>query len=223
MRSSIAALIATLALAWCAPAFAQQAAPITEKLKFPKWDAGGGVGLLVVGHGKLGGQNGSGCSCGGEDVTWAGNIDFGHYFTQHLKADAGLMWTSERYFYNSTYTYPQTFPFTTTSRSVKPTTFSAAFTYQFLENVFAHPYVSAGVHATFFSEETQTYTYNTNFSSSPTHASSSRNYTEARPFVAAGYKSYFNSRVYMRSEILAAFDADGFSHATARLSVGFDF
>jgi hypothetical protein len=96
-------------------------------------------------------------------------------------------------------------------------------TYQFLENVFAHPYISAGVQVTSFSEETQTYVYNTNFSTPPTHTSSSRTYTEARPFVAAGYKSYFNERVYLRSEILASFDTDGFSHATARLGFGFDF
>jgi hypothetical protein len=133
------------------------------------------------------------------------------------------MWTTERYFYSTNYTYPQTFPFTSTSSSVKPTTFSAAFTYQFFENVFAHPYVSAGVHVTSFFEETQTYVYNPNFSTPPTRTSSSRKYTEARPFVAAGYKSYFNSRVYMRSEILASFDEDGFSHATARLGIGFDF
>ncbi len=223
MRVQIAALIATAAMVLCAPAFAQQTAPNTEKLKYPKWDAGGSLGLLMAGRGKLGGQGGSECYCGGESVAWAGNVDFGRYFTQHLKAEAGLMWTTERYFYHSSSTYPQTFPITYTSRSVQPTTFSGAMTYQFFENVFAHPYISAGVHVTSFSEETQTTVYNPNFSTPPTQSSSSRKYMEARPFVAAGYKSYFNDRVYMRSEILAAFDKDGFSHATARLGFGFDF
>ncbi len=223
MRGSIAALVAVLAIGWSAPAFAQQTSSTTEKLKFPKWDAGGGLGLLMAGDGKLGGQEGSGCYCGGENFALAENIDFGRYFTQHLKVDGGVMWTNERYFYSNNFTYLQPFPLTSTSRSVKPTTFSAAFTYQFLENVFAHPYVSAGVQVTSFSEESQTFTYNSNFSTPPIRSSSSRNYTEVRPFVAAGYKSYFNSRVYLRSEIMAAFDSDGFSHSTARLSVGFDF
>jgi hypothetical protein len=223
MKVQIAALIATMAMVWCAPAFAQQTAPVTEKLKYPKWDAGGSLGILMAGQGKLGGQDVSNCYCGGDPPTWAGNIDFGRYFTQHLKAEAGLMWTTRRDFYSSNSTYPQTFPFTSTTTLVQPTTFSGAATYQFRENVFAHPYISAGVHVTSFSEETQTFVYNPNFSTPPTISSSSRKYTEARPFVAAGFKSYFNERVYMRSEILAAFDADGFSHATARLGIGFDF
>jgi len=223
MKVQIAALIASMAMVWSAPAFAQQSAPITEKLKYPKWDAGGSLGILAVGPEKLGGQGTSNCFCGGDNVAWAGNIDFGRYFTQHWKAEAGLMWTTQRYFYHSNSTYPQNFPFTSTERSVQPTTFSGAMTYQFLENVFAHPYISAGVHVTSLSEETQTYVYNPNFSTPPTRSSSSRKYTEARPFVAAGYKSYFNERVYMRSEILASFDQDGFSHATARLGIGFDF
>jgi hypothetical protein len=223
MKVQIAALIATVVMVWCIPAFAQQTEITAEKLKYPKWDAGGSLGILMAGQGKLGGQGESSCSCGGEAVAWAGNIDFGRYLTQHLKAEAGLMWTTERYFYNYNYTYPQNFPLTSTQRSVQPTTFSGAMTYQFFENVFAHPYVSAGVHVTSFSEETQTLTYSSSFSTSPTRSSSSRKYTEARPFVAAGYKSYFNDRLYVRSEILASFDKDGFSHATARLGIGFDF
>jgi hypothetical protein len=219
MRVQIAALIATMAMVLCAPAFAQQTAPITEKLKYPKWDAGGSLGLLMVSKSK----QGSSCYCGGESLAWAGNIDFGRYFTQHLKAEGGLMWTTVRYIYNNNYTYPMTFPATSSERSVQPTTFSGAMTYQFFENVFAHPYVSAGVHVTVSSEESQTYVYNPNFSTPPTQLSSSRTYTQARPFVAAGYKSYFNERLYVKPEILVSFDLDGFSHATARLGIGFDF
>jgi len=223
MRVQIAALVATVSMVWCATAFPQQTAPITEKLKYPKWDAGGSLGLLMVGPGKFGGQGTSNCLCGGENVAWAGNIDFGRYFSQHLKAEAGLMWTTQRSFYYSESTFPQIFPVTHNSRLVQPTTFSGAMSYQFFENVFAHPYVSAGVHLTSFVEETQTSVYNSSFSTAPTISSSSRKYMEARPFVAAGFKSYFNDRLYMRSEILAAFDQDGFSHATARLGFGFDF
>jgi hypothetical protein len=46
MKVQIAALIATMAMAWCAPAFAQQTAPETEKLEYSKWDAGGSLGIL---------------------------------------------------------------------------------------------------------------------------------------------------------------------------------
>jgi len=223
MKVQTAALIATVAMVWCTSAFAQQAAPKTEKLKYPKWDAGGSLGVLVANRAAFGGDGLSDCYCGGESLSWAGNIDFGRYFTQHWKAEAGLLWTTDRTFYSANYTYPQAFPFTSTARSVRPTTISGAVTYQFLENVFAHPFISAGVHVTSFSEHSQTTTYNPNFSAPPLRSSSSRKYTETRPFVAAGYKSYFNERVYMRSEILATFDMDGFSYATARLGIGFDF
>jgi hypothetical protein len=223
MRVQIGVLIATVAMIWCEPAFAQQTAPKTEKLKYHKWDAGGSLGILVAGPEKFGGEGTSSCICGGQGVDWAGNIDFGRYFTQHLKAEAGLMWTPQRHLYNNNYTYPITFPATSIERSVQPTTFSGAMTYQFFENVFAHPFVSAGVHVTSFSEETRTEAYYPNFSAPPTISSSSRKYTETRPFVAAGFKSYFNERVYLRSEFLASFDTNGFSHATARLGVGFDF
>jgi hypothetical protein len=45
----------------------------------------------------------------------------------------------------------------------------------------------------------------------------------ARPFIAGGWKSYFNERVFIRSEVLVAMRRDGFSHATMRIGAGFDF
>jgi hypothetical protein len=93
-------------------------------------------------------------------------------------------------------------------REVDPRSVSASFTYQFFENVFAHPYVSAGIRVTSFSEETRTDVYYPNQRCS-TVTTSSRKFTQARPFVAAGYKTYFNERLYMRPEVLVAFDENG--------------
>jgi hypothetical protein len=38
-----------------------------------------------------------------------------------------------------------------------------------------------------------------------------------------GNKSYFNERLYMRPEVLVAFDENGASHGTVRLGFGIDF
>jgi len=210
MMIQIAALMVTALIAFSVPAFAQQGAPELAKLKYRKWDVGGSLGLLAASRSATEGFASASCSC--DTLTWAGNFDVGRYLTQHLKAEAGILWTSPRHFYGSTDTYPRTFPITYTMREVEPRSVSAAITYQFFENVFAHPYVSVGVRVTSFSEVTQTEVYYPNFNVPPTVTTSSSKHTEARPFVAAGYKTYFNERLYLRPEALVAFDENGASH-----------
>jgi len=221
MKAQIAALMVTVFAAISAPVFAQHATPEVEKLKIHKWDVGGSLGILAASRSATDGFASSRCSC--DIVTWAGNFDVGRYVTPHLKAEAGILWTSRRHFNGSDDSYPRTFPITYTMRAVDPTSISASFTYQFFENVFAHPYVSAGIRVTLFSEQTRTEVYYPNFSVAPTVTTSSRKFTQARPFVAAGYKSYFSERLYMRPEVLMAFDDNGVSHGTVRLGFGFDF
>ena len=226
MNVRIAVLLAAAAIVCESPAFGQRAESPATKLEFRKWDFGGSLGILGASRTAYGGSEptGPGGYNSADQWTWAANIDAGRYFTTHLKADAGLMWSSERSFYKSTYT--GTGPYTTGFGNVHPLSVSGAMTYQFFENVFAHPYVSAGVRVTSFNEETQTYTSSVNIQPpyvSPTLSTSSRRYTEAEPFVALGYKSYFNERAYMRSDFLIAFDKNGFSHGTLRLGFGIDF
>ena len=48
MKTQIAALMATVLIAFSAPAFAQQKVPDSEKLKFHKWDVGGSLGILAA-------------------------------------------------------------------------------------------------------------------------------------------------------------------------------
>src|SRR5262249_32867718 len=92
-----------------------------------------------------------------DPVTVAGNVDAGRYLTTHLKADFGLMTTHSR----SVYEYgPYTGPvYSYSILKVRPTTVTGAVTYQFFENVFAHPYVSAGLGLTSISEERTAYSY----------------------------------------------------------------
>ena len=50
-----------------------------------------------------------------------------------------------------------------------------------------------------------------------------RRFVEARPFAAAGFKSYFNEWTYMRSDVLIAIGSHGPSHGTVRIGFGIDF
>ena len=226
MKVRSAVLFAAAAIVCASPAFGQQSGPPPRKLEFRKWDFGGSLGILGANRTSYGlsETTGTGGYNFGDQFTWAANIDAGRYFTTHLKADAGLMWSSERSFYKSTYTGAG--PYSTSFGTVHPLSISGAMTYQFFENVFAHPYVSVGVRVTSFDEDIQTYTSSGNVQPPylpPTLTSTPRRYEEAEPFIAAGYKSYFNERAYMRSDFLIAFDKNGFSHGTLRLGLGIDF
>ena len=41
-----------------------------------------------------------------------------------------------------------------------------------------------------------------------------------RPFAAAGFKSYFNERAFLRSDMSAAFDSRGLEHLSIALGFG---
>ena len=216
MKTQIAGLIVTVAMVCSSPAFAQQPgsnSEASEALKSYKWDVGGSLGIIGIGGREFVEPGPAGYNSEGGFI-W--NIDAGRYFTSHLKAEAGLMKANSRSFSDSR----EQFEYTT--REVHPTSVSGALTYQFFENVFAHPFVSAGIRVTSLYEESQRYVYTPDYQKS-TVSTSSRRFTETRPFVAVGYKSYFNERVYMRTEFLLAFDTRGISHGTLRAGAGIDF
>ncbi len=139
MKVRIAALIAAAAIVCVSPAIGQQAGSSPRKLEFRKWDFGGSLGILGASRTAYGGTEaaGTGGYNSSDQWTWAANIDAGQYFTTHLKADVGLMWSSERSFYKSTYNGAG--PYAASYGNVHPLSISGALTYQFFENVFAHP------------------------------------------------------------------------------------
>ncbi|HLQ78010.1 MAG TPA: hypothetical protein VK210_11685 [Terriglobia bacterium] len=222
MRIQIATLIAVVSITFVSPIFAQKAESTPGKLEMKKWDAGGSLGMLGARRSEFGGAGTNSCSCTGLSGFTA-NLDVGRYLSPHLKAEAGLMWSTPRDHYSYSSSYLQPGQYTSTYRSVHPTSVSGAFTYQFLENVFAHPYVSAGIRVTSLYEESRTYTYGSTYTGPPNVISGTGRSSEVRPFVAAGFKSYFNEWAYMRSEVLTAFDKKGPSHGTLRIGFGIDF
>jgi len=202
---------------WGSSAFAQKASE-DEPTKFRKWDFSSTLGILGTSQRDFGSRS---CGCGDTDPAPTWSVDTGRFLTTHLKVDTGLMLMRSRTYYLYVPTVPGSYSYF--NRHVHPTIFSGALTYQFFENVFAHPYISAGVRVTALSEERTTFTYNpTNFRYETTVIGHQLT-AEVRPFGAVGFKSYFNERVYVRSELLLALDSHGVSHGTARVGIGFDF
>jgi hypothetical protein len=153
----------------------------------------------------------------------------GRYFSPHLKAEVAVAGPSTFDLYESIRIPVEGLPnggFASNERSVRIVSLTPAFTYQFLENTFAHPYVSAGASLNLvddhrFRRQT-TYTINRVTYSVP--PLDTRDFSlSARPFVAAGFKSYFNDRTFVRPELQVGFGSHGAAQMNIRLDFGIDF
>lgn len=219
-----------IALAGAALLVATQAlAQTSQPLKLtpedpPRWDAAGGAGLHVVLESDRFDWETRGETRG--EV----RFDVGRYWTTHLKTELGISLP-----HTWTYFRTEQFPVAglplggsalTDTVDQRLTSVSPAVTYQFLENTFAHPYVSTGVRLGLLQSHAhrpqQTRTVNR---ISYTVPAFDRRTTSvlANPFVAAGFKSYFSDRVFVRSEGLAALGSRGVDQMTFRLTFGLDF
>ena len=197
-------------------------AALAQTVALPKWDINSSFGILNAGHSEAEPFSNE------ETVAW--NLDFGRYVTPHIKVDGGLQLTGSQTVGRRTAPIeglPREFQyFEWALATVRPTVVSGAFTYQFRDNEFVHPYLSAGVQTIWQSEHivraAQTIRPRTVDYVIPgidEHTSS----VMARPFVAVGCKSYFNNRVFMRPEVLVAFGPSGYSHSIWRIGAGIDF
>jgi hypothetical protein len=191
---------------------------------YPRWDAGGSWGLIFTNRRDLQAYDEA------DPGASALSVDFGRYFTTHLKADVGVMWSTTHYAdvrWIPIPDVPQGYEYLQLAQvSIRPTSVSAAVTYQFRENEFMHPYLSGGVRAIRQSIHTERYASTLTIRgvrytvpAIDEHETS----VIARPFVAVGCKSYFNRWVFMRSEWLVALGSRGYSHSTLRIGTGFDF
>src|SRR6266542_5234255 len=223
-RSAVVLLLGALALPL--DALAEQSPAPGNAPDFRKWNAGGSLGLFITGN-----EDFDGNPYAQTDGAAAWNLDVGRYLTTHVKVDVGLMLNGSRHVYSAAafpvsglpagYTYGAS-----AQTTVHPTSLSGAATYQFFENAFVHPYLSAGARMTWQTEHTvrypQTFTVNgVTYRVPPVDERYTAQLT--RPFVAGGFKSYFNERTFMRSEALIALGPHGFSHATLRIGAGIDF
>jgi hypothetical protein len=164
-----------------------------------------------------------------EEAVAEPRVQVGWYFTEHLKAELAVS--------HLRYDFPeyQFFPLpgqqpwqglAVTDRTVRIVELAPAVTYQFFENKFAHPFVSGGASVDVLRDhrhraaETRR---SGNFVYRLPAIDTNRTSTVVRPFVAGGFKTYFNQRTFLRPEIRSAFGPDGATRVGLRLDVGFDF
>lgn len=157
-------------------------------------------------------------------------VDAGRYWNSHLKTEVSFTALTDRREGGTDYIpVPGGVAYSFLSTDIGRKQVGAAVTYQFLENVFAHPYVSAGVRTTL--HNSHTVRSPTAYLSGPSGGTSyqlppfeSRDRDVlTRPYVAAGFKSYFNERSFIRSELSTAYADSGISQWTIRLGFGMDF
>jgi hypothetical protein len=204
-------VLLSLALTLPAQAIAQPAAP-TAREPFRKWDIGGTVAI------RFGEKD--------DPVIPAGawTADLGRYWTPNFKTSVAAMTAGQTTYDSSPAGIYDPRSFTTSyTRSVtQPAAFAASATYQFFDNEFVQPYVSAS--ARFASTSTLTQVYATRSPYGLLSATTAPAALEVRPVVGGGFKSYFdNGRAFMRSELLLSVGPHGTAHAILQIGAGVDF
>ena len=99
-------------------------------------------------------------------------------------------------------------------------------TYQFLSNTFMHPYVSGGVRVAMVDEHRFREAFMYQFSNvryAVPALDERRTLVVAKPFLAAGAKSYLSDTAFVRSEVVGAFRRDGLAQVSLHLGLGLDF
>jgi hypothetical protein len=192
-------------LALMLPAEAMAQSPTMSLEPLPMWDVGGTLNI------RFGQEDDSVIPLG----AWTAEV--GRYWTPHVKTSFAIATAGQTTSGGSTFN-PSVSTYTTVV--TQPAAFAATASYQFFDNEFVHPYVSAGVR--FASTTTTTEVY----ARSPYGllSSATTRQTQVRPVAGGGFKSYFaNGRAFMRSELLMSVDPRGSLHAILQIGAGVDF
>ena len=227
MRQVILALAALLLCA--VPALAQRID--RQGVPYRVWDVDAGFGFHSMAS--------TDASAGDTETyyadwtpSWATSFDAGYFWNHHLKTEIGLTLLPRYY---DTEREQVVLPgglsgFTYVTSRVRQTQLTLAGTWQFLDNTFAHPYVSAGARVALLDIDAQREPYATVITSStpsryftiPT-VTRDRTDVRVRPFLAFGSKSYFSERSFVRPELVLGFNETGLSQLGGRLVFGLDF
>src|SRR5215467_862639 len=188
-------------------AMAQQ--PDAVKQPYRPWDISGGVTIRFGQH--------------DDAVVPAGawTAEVGRYWTAHLKTSVTVATSGQNNY--SGIVYDPSASTTSSSESVTgPAALAVSGAYQFFENDFVHPYLSAG--ARFASASTSTRVYSTRAPYQFLGTFNTPERLQVRPTIGGGFKSYFgNGLAFMRTELLMSIAPHGSPNTILLIGAGVDF
>jgi hypothetical protein len=175
---------------------------------FRKWDVGGGLGIRF-------GETGDAVIPAGNWIAEGSRYWTPHFTTSLLVTTAGQT-SSDGYQYD-----PSAFRLIYSHTTTNPAAYGLAAGYQFFDNAFVHPYLSAGVR---FASARITTTVESSRPPYPSATIQASDRLLVRPIVGGGFKSYFtNGRAFMRTELMLVVGANGTPHAILQFGSGVDF
>jgi len=201
-------------------------------VRMPAWDASGNLAIHFFRASDLD---------GGDDHYYYDSealaqpgAQVGRYVTPHLKVELGVRGPMQYTSYDTIHVpapLPGGFAETWVDRRVRVVSFAPAITWQFFENTFMHPYVSAGVAVDlvdvhrFREAGTESYPLSRATVRYDVPGIDTREtVVKARPFFAVGSKSYFgNGRWFVRPEAEIGVVKSRIGTGSLRLGVGVDF
>jgi hypothetical protein len=190
MKNLVVPICLSLAAA-VAPASAYAQGPAAAHEPYRRWDASGHFGILF-------GQQDDAVI---PTVAWSAAL--GRYWTPHLKTSLSVVTAGQ-----STLWWPEPTFSDLGQSTARPAGVSGTMAYQFYENVFAHPYVAAGVQAAWVSDAILKFAPMSPHGWIATEQTPYR--TEVRPIVGVGFKSYFaNGRAFLQPELRVSVLPDG--------------
>jgi len=151
----------------------------------------------------------------------AWTADFGRYWTAHLKTSVTVATAGQSNYRGIV--YDPSASTTSSSESVTgPAALAVSGAYQFFENDFVHPYLSAG--ARFASASTSTRVYSTRAPYQFLGTFNTPERLQVRPTIGGGFKSYFgNGLAFMRTELLMSIAPHGSPNTILLIGAGVDF
>jgi hypothetical protein len=166
----------------------------------------------------------------------AGGASVGYYYTSHLKAefDIGTSTRGESYSIEPVPAPPgpippgTAFPFLQRDHEFRVTAASAGLIAQFFENMWFHPFVSAGVEVVRERERIDVtipiiFPRDPRAPVVPPPATETRVRYDVRPFAGAGFKVYLSERAFIRSDLRTSWSSDGVAGLAWCNGVGVDF
>ena len=224
-RRALIGLLITVA--WTTQAAAQalptQPSRSVVPAVFPRWDLSGSMGMLNISSAD------SGRSWRGWDQRFEYRADLGRYWTTHARTELSVGTSNGWEDYDVA---PFPVPgvpapiYAATNIERRLTTVAPAFTWQFRENAFMHPYVSGGVKIGILEEHRvrtpDLYRFGPQGALVPPLDERTTR-VQARPFIAGGFKSYISRSAFVRTEGRVGVGPTGPRQVSILAGVGFDF